>query len=163
MESVPSASPDRLRTGEYSIVASLSGAAAAEWRGTAIVLDEVAPRWGQPRKVAGLVNTSGWEDSAHVTRDGEYLFVVYIAVSPSCVFERDEVYSGPVASEGPDILPVGNHGYDLKGTIREADVFGRTNLTGMHTWDDAFFWSNDKPDGEVEITQLAGKILEAAL
>jgi predicted AlkP superfamily phosphohydrolase/phosphomutase len=78
------------------------------------------------------------------------------------VFERDEVYSGPVAAQGPDILPVGNHGYDLKGTIREDQVFGRTNLTGMHTWDDAFFWSKDAPEGEVEITQLAGKILEAA-
>jgi predicted AlkP superfamily phosphohydrolase/phosphomutase len=79
------------------------------------------------------------------------------------VFERDEVYDGPAAAQGPDILPVGNHGYDLKGTIREQDVFGRTNLTGMHTWDDAFFWSKEKPEGDVEITQLAGKILKVAL
>ncbi len=79
------------------------------------------------------------------------------------VLERAEVYSGPQADHGPDIVPVGNHGYDLKGTIREKDLFGRTNLTGMHTWDDAFFWSKDAPDGEVEITQLAGKILDATL
>jgi len=85
------------------------------------------------------------------------------------VFERDEVYSGPETRQAPDLIPVGHHGYDLKDTVREPDLFGRTNLTGMHTWDDAFFWSLDTPpagsppDGgsELEITQLAGIIMEA--
>jgi len=75
------------------------------------------------------------------------------------VFERDEAYSGPEAHRGPDLIPVGNHGFDLKGTIKEPEIFGRTNLTGMHTWDDAFFWSKDAPEGELDITQPAGMIL----
>ncbi|MBD3366805.1 MAG: hypothetical protein GF405_01370 [Candidatus Eisenbacteria bacterium] len=78
------------------------------------------------------------------------------------VFERDEVYSGPETPNGPDLIPVGNHGFDLKGTIKEPDVFGRTNLTGMHTWDEAFFWSKDAPPDDLNITQLAG-IIEGTL
>lgn len=79
------------------------------------------------------------------------------------VFERDEVYSGPAAAGGPDLLPVGNHGFDLKGTIKEPELFGRTNLTGMHTWDDAFFWSKEAPPSAFDITNLASIILRAAL
>ncbi len=85
------------------------------------------------------------------------------------VFERDEVYSGPETRNAPDLIPVGHHGYDLKDSVKERELFGRTNLTGMHTWDDAFFLSLDAPpagsppDGgsELEITQLAGIIMEA--
>ena len=77
------------------------------------------------------------------------------------VFERDEVYSGPESARGPDLIPVGNHGFDLKGTIKEADLFGRTNLTGMHTWDEAFFWSAKEAPADLNITQLASIIMEA--
>ena len=79
------------------------------------------------------------------------------------VFERDEVYSGPATAGGPDILPVGNHGFDLKGTVKEPELFGRTNLTGMHTWDDAFFWSKEEPPSALDITDLSNIILDAAL
>ena len=78
------------------------------------------------------------------------------------IFEREEAYSGPETPRGPDLLPVGNHGFDLKGTVKERDVFGRTNLTGMHTWDDAFFWSKDSPPDDLDITKLAG-LIEATL
>lgn len=74
------------------------------------------------------------------------------------VFERDEIYSGAEVATACDLVPVGHHGFDLKGTIKETTVFGRTNLTGMHTWDDAFFWSLEKPPGEMEITKAAGLI-----
>jgi len=79
------------------------------------------------------------------------------------VFERDEVYSGPESAKGPDLIPVGNHGFDLKGTIKEADLFGRTNLTGMHTWDEAFFWSAKEAPADLNISQLAGIIMEATV
>ena len=52
---------------------------------------------------------------------------------------------------------------DLKGTIKEPDLFGRTNLTGMHTWDEAFFWSAKEAPSDLDITQLAGIIMEATL
>jgi predicted AlkP superfamily phosphohydrolase/phosphomutase len=79
------------------------------------------------------------------------------------VFERDEIYSGPETPKAPDLVPVGHHGFDLKGTIKEADLFGRTNLTGMHTWDEAFFWSVKEAPSDLNITQLAGIIMEAAI
>ena len=79
------------------------------------------------------------------------------------VFERDEIYSGPESARGPDLIPVGNHGFDLKGTIKEADLFGRTNLTGMHTWDEAFFWSAKEAPADLNITQLANIIMEATV
>ncbi len=79
------------------------------------------------------------------------------------VFERDEVYSGPESARGPDLIPVGNHGFDLKGTIKEPDLFGRTNLTGMHTWDEAFFWSAKEAPADLNITQLAKIIMEATV
>ena len=79
------------------------------------------------------------------------------------VFERDEVYSGPETPNGPDLLPVGHHGFDLKGTVKEPDIFGRTNLTGMHTWDDAFFWSPEEPPADLDITKLAGIIEKATI
>jgi len=78
------------------------------------------------------------------------------------VFLRDEVYSGPETPNAPDLIPVGHHGFDLKGTIKEQEIFGRTNLTGMHTWDEAFFWSKEAPPDDLNITQLAG-IIEATV
>lgn len=75
------------------------------------------------------------------------------------VFERDEVYSGPEIEGAPDLIPVGHHGFDLKDTVKETALFGRTNLTGMHTWDDAFFWSLHEQHPDLDITDLAGIIL----
>jgi len=51
----------------------------------------------------------------------------------------------------------------LKATVKEPAIFGRTNLTGMHTWDDAFFWSPEEPPADLDITKLAGIIEKAAL
>lgn len=78
------------------------------------------------------------------------------------VFERDEIYSGPETPNAPDLVVVGHHGFDMKGTVKEPGVFGRTSLTGAHTWDDAFFWSLRAAPQDLDITQLAG-IIEAAL
>jgi predicted AlkP superfamily phosphohydrolase/phosphomutase len=80
------------------------------------------------------------------------------------VFERDEAYDGPFAELGPDLIAVSQYGYDIKGTPKHKELFGSTPLTGMHTWDDAFFWSADKPveehDGELNITDVSEIILQ---
>jgi len=78
------------------------------------------------------------------------------------VFERDEIYSGPETPNAADLVVVGHHGFDMKGTIREPQLFGRTNLTGAHTWDDAFFWSLRAAPPDLDITKLAG-IVEGSL
>ncbi len=76
------------------------------------------------------------------------------------VLDCRDIYSGPHLSLGPDLIILPEHGFDLKGSVRKKEIFGRTNLQGMHTWDDAFFWAN-RPHGEgLTISDLAGIILE---
>jgi len=80
------------------------------------------------------------------------------------VFKRDELYAGPHKQQSSDLVVLCNHGYDVKGTVKEKDVLGRTNLEGMHTQDDAFFMAPVEPGVEnLNIENLAGIILEEAL
>ena len=76
------------------------------------------------------------------------------------VFLRDEVYSGPFVGQGPDLVVLSKPGFDLKGSVAKKEVFGKTKLAGMHTWDDAFFWSREKPKDDLNITDLAEIILK---
>ena len=78
-----SVTPDEAGTGEYEVTASIDRRPESVTR-TALVLAEVRAHWDQPRKVRGLVNTAGWEDSISITPDGEWLFLVYSPVSISC-------------------------------------------------------------------------------
>ncbi len=58
------------------------------------------------------------------------------------VFTAKEIYSGPLVSKGPDLIVLSERGFDLKGSVKRKEIFGRTpGLQGMHTWDDAFFLS----------------------
>ena len=58
------------------------------------------------------------------------------------IYFKEELYHGPFIKDAPDLVILPSHGYDLKGKVNSAEVFGRTDLTGMHTQDDAFFYSN---------------------
>jgi predicted AlkP superfamily phosphohydrolase/phosphomutase len=76
------------------------------------------------------------------------------------VFDCRDIYSGPHLSLGPDLIAVAECGFDFKGSVKKKEIFGRTDLQGMHTWDDAFFWAN-RPLGEnLAISDLAGIVLE---
>lgn len=59
------------------------------------------------------------------------------------IFTRDEVYSGPYAERGCDLLLVSRHGYDLKGRPGAEEILDGRRLQGMHTWDNAFLFSLD--------------------
>lgn len=74
---------------------------------------------------------------------------------------NEEAYTGPEAVNGPDLVAVPHHGFDLKGSPAAPEVFGKSDLTGMHTWDDAFFWSAGPAEDDLEITQLARIITES--
>jgi predicted AlkP superfamily phosphohydrolase/phosphomutase len=54
------------------------------------------------------------------------------------IFEKAEIYQGPLAPMGPDLVCLPKDGYDLKGTLEKKEVFGKNIFTGMHTWHDAF-------------------------
>ncbi len=75
------------------------------------------------------------------------------------VFDAEKIYSGPFIASGPDLLVVSEPGFDLKGSVKKKAVFGRTDLEGMHTWDDAFFWANRKVGDDLKISQISAHIL----
>ena len=58
------------------------------------------------------------------------------------VYLKEELYQGSHIDRAPDLVVLSHHGYDLKGKVNSNAVFGRTNLVGMHTQDDAFFYSS---------------------
>lgn len=63
---------------------------------TALVLLHVDSAWGQPMMVDGIVNTTGYEDGASVTPDGEYLFAQYgpLSFSGILLFGADRESGG---------------------------------------------------------------------
>ncbi|MCJ7582865.1 MAG: alkaline phosphatase family protein [Candidatus Aminicenantes bacterium] len=75
------------------------------------------------------------------------------------VYDTKDIYSGPHCAQGPDLIVLSEYGYDMKGSIKKKDIFGRSSLQGMHTWDDAFFWSNQQVKIDLSISDLAPIIL----
>jgi predicted AlkP superfamily phosphohydrolase/phosphomutase len=75
------------------------------------------------------------------------------------VFDTEAVYSGPFVSSGPDLIVLGYPGFDMKGSVKKKEVFGRTSLQGMHTYDDAFFWASRDHGHDLRISDLAEIIL----
>jgi predicted AlkP superfamily phosphohydrolase/phosphomutase len=75
------------------------------------------------------------------------------------VFDTEDIYSGPLVSSGPDLVVLGRPGFDMKGSVKKKQTFGRTNLQGMHTYDDAFFWASQDFGSGLRISGLAEIIL----
>ena len=76
------------------------------------------------------------------------------------VFMGEELYSGPWVNMGPDLVVLSRYGYDMKGSVKEREVFGRTDLQGMHTWDNAFFFSQEEIEkDDLHITDLSERII----
>lgn len=71
------------------------------------------------------------------------------------VFDGVDIYAGPQASRGPDLVALAHPGFDLKGSPAATRVFGRTDLVGMHTYDDAFLLSPRPLEGDLWIGDLA--------
>ena len=75
------------------------------------------------------------------------------------VFDTGEIYSGPYSMLGPDLIVLSEYGFDMKGSVKKKEIFSRSDLEGMHTWDDAFFWSNNDVQEDLCISDLASIIL----
>ncbi len=77
------------------------------------------------------------------------------------VYRRQEIYDGPELENAPDAVAHFHDGFDLKGAFTRTEVFGRSALTGMHTYDDALFSTNrpDVPTEGLAITDLAPTIV----
>lgn len=55
----------------------------------------------------------------------------------------EDLYSGPQAGRGPDLVVVPVDGYDFKGSVSSPEWIGRSHLEGMHTRDDAFIYLDE--------------------
>ena len=53
------------------------------------------------------------------------------------VLPAAQAFSGPALADAPDLTMLPGPGFDPKGMVGGASVFGRSNLTGMHTFGDA--------------------------
>jgi len=72
------------------------------------------------------------------------------------VFQAKDIYSGPLVGKGPDLIVLSEPGFDLKGSLKKKEIFGRTpGLQGMHTWDDAFFLSKNNFGDNLHIEDVA--------
>jgi predicted AlkP superfamily phosphohydrolase/phosphomutase len=76
------------------------------------------------------------------------------------VFFAEDAYSGPYVGKGPDLIVVGEPGFDMKGSVKKKEIFGRSGLQGMHTWDDAFFWATEDLGDDLAIEDVAPVILK---
>jgi predicted AlkP superfamily phosphohydrolase/phosphomutase len=79
------------------------------------------------------------------------------------VFDAQHVYNGPYVDQGPDLIVLSEYGFDMKGSIKKKEIFGRTELQGMHTWDDAFFWANDDFGQDLSISNLSQILMDKLL
>jgi predicted AlkP superfamily phosphohydrolase/phosphomutase len=77
------------------------------------------------------------------------------------VFHAKDIYSGPLVSKGPDLIVLSEPGFDLKGSVKKKEIFGRTpGLQGMHTWDDAFFLAKNDFGQDLSISDISQIILD---
>lgn len=77
------------------------------------------------------------------------------------VFLAKDIYSGPLVAKGPDLIVLSEPGFDLKGSVKKKEIFGRSpGLQGMHTWDDAFFLAKNDFEQDLCISDIARIILE---
>jgi predicted AlkP superfamily phosphohydrolase/phosphomutase len=77
------------------------------------------------------------------------------------VIARDELYQGPEVGTAPDLVIHFHDGYDPKGALARQELFGRSALTGMHTYDDSLFFANRPgvPTDDLDIVDLAPTLL----
>ncbi|MGA1874081.1 MAG: alkaline phosphatase family protein, partial [bacterium] len=78
------------------------------------------------------------------------------------VVKREEIYHGPHLDKAADLIAIPKDGYDLKGNLDRPTLTGRTELTGMHTYHDAFFHIKGRKIAETDfdICALAPTILK---
>ncbi len=80
-------------------------------------------------------------DKEKVLRDLEALFK-----SVECegrkvikkIFRKEEIYSGPFLDEAPDLILLGERGFNLKANVKSNNLFDKAIFTGKHTQHDAF-------------------------
>lgn len=76
------------------------------------------------------------------------------------VYTRDDLYSGPFADMGPDLVAHPVDGYDLKGAFEEKPVVSDGPRSGMHTLPDASLLSTADLENGGSVWDVAPTILD---
>lgn len=77
------------------------------------------------------------------------------------VYKREEIYCGKYFDRAPDLVIEPKHGYDMKGAISRETLLSKGIFSGMHTYDDAFVYINQKNimKQSLEIVDVTATIL----
>lgn len=78
------------------------------------------------------------------------------------VYDGVNLYPGPAGDRAPDLVCLPHDGYDLKGSLKKQEIFGKGNFAGMHTRSDAhcILPEAHQPNGRLHIEGLARILLE---
>jgi len=60
------------------------------------------------------------------------------------IYSKDDIYSGAHREKAPDIVLMGEKGFNLKAAPGAGEVFSKGIFTGKHSYDDAFLFINRK-------------------
>ena len=65
------------------------------------------------------------------------------------VNKKEDIFSGPLVEQGPDLVLLSNSGFNLRGSIAKDVVFEKDIFAGKHTQDDAFLFVKTKKNVKV--------------
>jgi len=60
------------------------------------------------------------------------------------IHRREDIYHGKYFDMAPDLIIEPKHGFDPKGGVNKKEIFCNSIFSGMHTYDDAFVYVNNK-------------------
>jgi len=92
------------------------------------------------------------QDKKYIIRDIEGLFRD-IEIDNRKVFgriyKREEIYKGPYLDEAPDLVSMGNKGFNLKASMNSKNLYSKDIFTGKHTHDNAFLLIDRESDVDI--------------
>jgi len=76
------------------------------------------------------------------------------------VLFKEELYSGKLFDDAPDLVALSFEGYDLKASINKSQISGTDFLTGGHTRENAVFYINRKiNETEINIADVGPTVI----
>jgi len=71
------------------------------------------------------------------------------------ICRREEIYSGPYMEDAPDLVLIGNEGFNLNSSLEADTLYGNNIFTGKHAQDNAFMLVRDRADSELSSRDLS--------
>jgi len=90
-------------------------------------------------------------DREKILRDLEALFTSLEIDNKKLIkriYRKEDIYSGPLIGQAPDLILVGNRGFNLKANIKKDVLTDKDIFTGKHTQDSAFLLVNGPYDAD---------------